>query len=235
MYGAVEVADLAQRFRVTTETIRRDLSELQANHLIQRVHGGAVHWSPFEPLVSKRTESFDEDKRRIAARAVRELPDPGSIMIDAGSTLFRFAEAIPPGQNLHVVTNSLPTAKALAATSGPTVTVLGGQLRAETLSVVDAQAVAAVKRLNVDVLFISTDGATEVGLSTPYTFEATLKEAMISAARHVVALVDPSKFGHDHLVRFSNWSDIDLLITGDAVDPEMIEAIRRNGVEVATV
>ena len=56
--GAVEVADLAARFGVTTETIRRDLSELQEKHLLQRVHGGAVSWAAFEPLVAKRDDAY---------------------------------------------------------------------------------------------------------------------------------------------------------------------------------
>lgn len=233
--GAVEVADLAARFGVTTETIRRDLSELQEKHLLQRVHGGAVSWAAFEPLVAKRDDAYDEDKRRIAARAVEELPDGGSIMIDAGSTLTRFAEAIPRGRNLHVVTNSLPTAQALSKADVAGVSILGGEVRSQTLSVVDAQAVDAVQRLNVDVLFISTDGATETGLSTPYTFEASIKQAMLRSASQVVALVDPSKFGHDHLVRFGTWADIDILITGTEVDDAMLDAVRGHGVDVITV
>ncbi len=235
LHGAVEVSDLADRFGVTTETIRRDLSELQEKHLLQRVHGGAVSWSSFEPLVAKRDDAYDEDKRRIAARAVEELPDGGSVMIDAGSTLTRFAEVIPRGRNLHIVTNSLPTAQALAQADAAGVSILGGEIRSQTLSVVDAQAVEAVQRLNVDVLFISTDGATEAGLSTPYTFEASIKQAMIRSASHVVALVDPSKFGHDHLVRFGAWADIDILITGTETDTAMLDAIRTHGVEVVTV
>jgi len=95
--------------------------------------------------------------------------------------------------------------------------------------------VDAVQRLNVDVLFISTDGATEAGLSTPYTFEASIKQAMLRSASQVVALVDPSKFGHDHLVRFGTWADIDILITGTEVDNAMLDAVRGHGVDVITV
>ena len=236
VHGAVEVADLADQFGVTTETIRRDLSELQEKHLLQRVHGGAVSWAAFEPLVTKRSAANDEDKRRIAARAVEELPVSGNILIDGGSTLARFAEAIPGGRGLHIVTNSLLAALALLKTDpDATVSMLGGEIRSETLSAVDAQAVDAVQRLSVDTLFVSTDGATESGLSTPYTFEASIKQAMIRAARQVVALVDPSKFGHDYLVRFGTWSDIDILITGTEVDRGVLDAVRDQGVAVTTV
>ena len=70
----------AARFGVTTETIRRDLSDLQHQHLVRRVHGGAMPWEtgPFEPLVSVRTDLHDDEKRRMARRAVDELPETGS-------------------------------------------------------------------------------------------------------------------------------------------------------------
>lgn len=235
MHGAIEVNDLASHFHVTTETIRRDLSELQEKRLLKRVHGGAVSWESFEPLVSKRTDANDEDKRRIAARAIEELPDSGSILIDAGSTLLRFAEIIPAGRSLHVVTNALPIAQAVATAGSASVSILGGELRPETLSIVDSHAVEEIRKLHADMLFISTDGASDRGLSTPYTYEASLKEAMIAAAARVVALIDPSKFGQDHLVRFSQWDDIDVLITGVEADPVMVADIRAQGVEVVLV
>lgn len=234
-YGSIEVTDLAGYFDVTTETIRRDLSELQAKRLVKRVHGGAVSWKSFEPLVSKRTDENDEDKRRIASRAVEELPDAGSVLIDAGSTLLRFAEAIPAGRELHVVTNSLPTAQAVANSQSNHVSILGGEIRTDTMSVVDAQAVEEVRQLHVDVLFISTDGASINGLTTPYSYEASLKRAMIAAARTVVALIDPSKFDHDQMLRFASWDDIDTLITGVETSRETLDGIRSLGVEVVLV
>ena len=80
--GRVEVADLSERFGVTTETIRRDLSELQEYRVVRRVHGGAVPWEKigFEPLLSVRNDQHDGEKRRLAERALDELPDSGSIM-----------------------------------------------------------------------------------------------------------------------------------------------------------
>ena len=114
--GRVEVAELADRFDVTTETIRRDLSGLQRQHLVRRVHGGAIPWETggFEPLLSVRADLHDTEKRRMVRVAVEELPDAGAIIIDSGSTLTRFAEAIPHDCTLRVVTNSLLTAQVLA-------------------------------------------------------------------------------------------------------------------------
>jgi len=233
--GRVEVGELADRFGVTTETIRRDLSDLQGQRLLRRVHGGAIPADTvgFEPLVSIRADLHDTEKRRLALLAVRELPDTGSVIIDSGSTLTRFAEAIPSDCGLRIVTNSLPTAQALADHSDIDVIVLGGNVRKNTLAMVDSSTIAAIEPLNVDTLFISSDGFSPTkGLTTPYSAEAALKQAMIAAAQRVVALVDHSKLGHDQFIRFAEWSDVDVLVTNAEADAASIAAIEALGTSV---
>ena len=234
--GRVEVTDLAARFGVTSETIRRDLSDLQDQRLARRVHGGAVVFeaSGFEPLVSVRDEQNTTEKRRIARRAAQELPDTGTIIIDSGSTLTRLAEAMPKRSGLGIVTNSIQTALVLADRAWAEIVVLGGFLRTNTLAMVDSQTVAQVEDLAVDTLFISCDGfSLERGLTTPYREEAALKHAMIRAARRVVVLADHTKLGHDHFARFARWSDVDLLITNTETDTGALAAIESQGPEIA--
>lgn len=233
--GRVEVAELAERFGVTTETIRRDLSDLQSQQLLLRVHGGAIprEKDGFEPLLSVRADHQEAEKHRIAQIAVQQLPDTGSIIVDSGSTLTRFAETIPADCSLRVVTNSLPTAEVLAEHETLDVVVIGGEVRKNTLAMVDAGAVAAVQQLAVETLFISSDGlSAERGLTTPYRDEAALKQAMIKAARRVVALIDHSKFGQDHFIRFAGWSEVDVLVTNIEADPTTIAAIESLGTTV---
>jgi len=233
--GRVEVAELALRFSVTTETIRRDLSELQANRLVRRVHGGAVRWetADFEPLLSVRYDHQDAEKRRLAAAAVNEIPETGAIIIDSGSTLASFADAIPSDTSIRIVTNALNIAQALSKRSDADVIVIGGKVRKNTLAMVDTQAIAAIEPITVDTLFISSDAVTAAsGLSTPYRGEAALKQAMIRSSRRVVALVDHSKFGQEHFIRFAAWSDIDVLITNSEADPNDIAAIEASGTTV---
>lgn len=233
--GRVEVGELADRFGVTTETIRRDLSDLQRQRVVRRVHGGAIPWETggFEPLLSVRADQHDAEKRRLAQVAVQELPDSGAIIIDSGSTLTRFAEVLPRGCELRVVTNSLLTAQVLTEHETADVIVIGGKLRKNTLAMVDADAIAAVEPLLADTLFISSDGLSATkGLTTPYREEAALKQAMIRAARRVVALVDHSKVGQDQFVRFADWSDVDVLITNTEVDPRIVATIESLGTTV---
>lgn len=87
--------------------------------------------------------------------------------------------------------------------------------------------------MKVDTLFISTDSAApDTGLTTPYREEAALKQAMIASARRVVALVDHTKFRTDQFVRFAEWSDVDVLITNNELDPTVIAAIEATGTTV---
>ena len=233
--GRVEVADLAQRFRVTTETIRRDLSELQSLRIVRRVHGGATPWETtgFEPLLSIRNDQHDAEKRRLAAAAIRELPDTGSVIVDSGSTTGRFVDMVPVDTSLRFVTNSLLIARSLSERTEADVVVIGGKVRKNTLAMVDTQAVEAVEPLAVSTLFISTDAASAAtGLTTPYREEAALKKAMIRAARRVVALVDHSKFGTDQFIRFATWSEIDVLITNHETDPGQVAEIEATGTTV---
>ncbi len=232
----VEVSELAMQFGVTTETIRRDLSDLQELKVVRRVHGGAVPWendTNFEPLLAVRDVQNESEKRRLADVAIAELPDSGTVIIDSGSTLSKFAEVFPTDGSVRAITNSLVIAQTLVERSRSDVIVLGGQVRKNTFAMVDAQTVADIETMRVDTLFISGDGVTaRNGLSTPYREEAALKRAMVAAARRVIAVLDHSKFGHEHLNRYAEWSDVDVLITNFEAPPGEIEAIESTGTTV---
>lgn len=233
--GRVEVAELAHRFNVTTETIRRDLSELQTRRLVRRVHGGATPWETggFEPLLSVRDDQHDSEKRRLSAAAVNELPDSGSVIIDSGSTAGRFVEQIPVETSLRFVTNSLLIARSLSERTDADVIVIGGKVRKNTFAMVDTQAVDAVEPLRVDTVFMSADAATaSSGLTTPYREEAAWKRAIIRSARRVVMLLDHSKFDQEHFIRFAHWSDVDVLVTNKETNRDQIAMIEAGGTTV---
>lgn len=233
--GTVDVAALAKRFGVTTETIRRDLSELQQRKLLRRVHGGAVPYErrDHEPMIDARGMLNAAEKLRIGRAAISEVPADGTVIVDSGSTGQRLAEVFPVDRGVHVLTNSLTTASTLARRGVTELSVIGGKVRTNTLAMVDAAAVQAVSMLSVDVLFISCDGLSFArGLTTPYSEESLLKRAMIDAARRVVAIVDQSKFGNDQLYNFAAFDDLDVLITDDRVDDGAVAAIAAHGVDV---
>ncbi len=234
-HGSVEVADLAQRFDVTTETIRRDLSELQSQGQLRRVHGGAVcvEQAQHERTVDARDMQNPDEKLRIAQMAIAEVPPLGSVLIDSGSTLQRLAEVFPIESGAHVVTNSLVVALTLSRRGIAELTVLGGGVRTNTFAMVDAFTVDMVKDLRFDVLFVSCDGLSlHRGLTTPYREEAAVKAAMIKVADKVVALVDQSKLGNGQMFPFAALDDIDVLVTDDRIDASSAEILTEAGIDV---
>src|SRR3954467_2154179 len=100
--GRVEVAGLADALNVTSETIRRDLTTLERVGVLRRVHGGAipVERIGFEPALATRDAVLVEEKERIAKLALAEVPAEGAIILDAGTTTARLAQAMPVGRDL---------------------------------------------------------------------------------------------------------------------------------------
>ena len=230
--GRVDVRSLAERFGVTTETIRRDLGHLQDEKLVRRVHGGAVPWEGlrYEPLLKVRGSLNAEEKHRISKRALEELPAEGSILLDSGSTSAHLAQLLPDDRQLTVVTNSIPAAQALENNEAMEVVLIGGTLRKNTMALVDATGVDALKKIVVDVTFLCTDGASPArGFTTPYTEEVAIKRAMISSARRVVALFDHSKVGNDRLHWFASIEEMDTIITDGAVSDQDATAFAELG------
>jgi DeoR family fructose operon transcriptional repressor len=233
--GSVDVSDLARRHGVTTETIRRDLSDMQQRQLLRRVHGGAipVERMNHEPLIEARDMINAEEKLRIATAAVGEVPERGSVIIDSGSTGQRLAEVFPVDRDVHVVTNSLLTALTLSRRGLRDLTVLGGSVRTKRHAMVDETTTAALRHLAIDVLFMSCDGLSfSHGLTTPYREEYSIKRAMIERARRVVALVDHSKFGNVQMFSFASFDEIDVLVTDSRADPEAVEILMSHGISV---
>ena len=233
--GSVDVADLARRYGVTTETIRRDLSDMQGRQMLRRVHGGAVPVERMnhEPMVDARDMVNAEEKLRIATKAVDEVPERGSVIIDSGSTGQRLAEVFPVDRDVHVVTNSLVTAVTLSRRGLRDLTVLGGTVRTKRLAMVDETTPAELQHMAIDVLFMSCDGLSfQHGLTTPYREEHTIKRAMMERAHRVVALVDQSKFGNMQMFSFAKFDEIDVLVTDTRVDPEAADFLTSHGMSV---
>ncbi|WP_347975783.1 DeoR/GlpR family DNA-binding transcription regulator [Microbacterium sp. ProA8] len=239
--GRVGVVELAERFDVTTETIRRDLDHLESSGALRRVHGGAVgreRASTREPSLAERLEHHGRAKEAIGRRALDALgPDfTGSVFLDAGTTTAAVATALAPRVargHMEVVTHSLTLGHALAAVPGASLSLVGGRVRGLTAAAVGADTVRAVAGLRPDVAFVGTNGVSATfGLSTPDPDEAAVKRAIVASARRVVVVADAEKLGAELLVGFASLSDIDVLVTDAAPDAELADALAEADVEV---
>ena len=234
--GRVSVSDLAARFAVTTETVRRDLSSLERAGLVRRVHGGVVPVNALSLLelgVGDRDRSSAEQKDRIAAAAVELVPEHGSVLLDAGTTTARLASRLPSDHRLDVLTHAVPIAARLAGQANVTLRLLPGRVRTTTQAAVGVETVEAVSRLRTDVAFVGTNGiSVDHGLSTPDHSEAAVKRAIVASARRVVLLADADKLGKEHLVKFAELGEVHVLVTDDRATRDQLEPLEKLGVEV---
>jgi transcriptional regulator, DeoR family len=239
--GRVSVVDLARRFEVTTETVRRDLGLLEHSGALRRVHGGAVpidRASTNEPSLGDRQHHRASAKSAIARRALDALGEGfrGSVFVDAGTTTAAIATHVAPRlaeRRIDVVTHALPIATTLAAVPQASLTVIGGRVRGLTAAAVGADTVHAIGSLRPDIAFLGANGiSADFGVSTPDPDEAAVKTAIVRAARRVILVADAEKLGRELLVSFADLSDIDVLVTDAAPDAALGTALSEADVEV---
>jgi DeoR family fructose operon transcriptional repressor len=230
--GRVDVKNLAEQLDVTPETVRRDLTALERLGMLRRVHGGAV---PVERLgaelaVADREERLTVEKERIAKVALDQLPDGGSIIIDAGTTTVHFTRLLPRDRELLVVTHALPVANLLMSWPNVTLYLLGGVVRRRTLAAVGQWTLHHLADVFADVAFVGINGITATrGLTTPDLGEAAVKRALIASARRTVVLADHTKFGREDFAQVCDLEAIDTVISDTGLADEMAAEIEEAG------
>lgn len=213
--GRVVVTELAAALAVTEETIRRDLSRLEHDGLLDRTHGGALpRPAGGEDLPYQvRDVTNIAAKRAIGAMVAELVPDGASLMVDSSSTACEALRALAGRRGLTVITNSVRLLSDPDATAHALLSV-GGELRPRTMTFVGPLACQAAAQFNPDVALFSckalslTGGMMEANLE-----DAAVKRAFIGRAGRVVLLADSSKFGRNALVSIADLSAIDVLAT----------------------
>jgi DeoR family transcriptional regulator, fructose operon transcriptional repressor len=232
--GRGDVTELANRFGVTPETIRRDLTELEQHRFLRRVHGGAISIHRFrsEPAIAEKAAAMAVEKAAIAEAALSFVPDEGSVLVDAGTSTLALARIFPE-RELSVFTHSVAIALELASRPALRLYVIGGRLRTRTLANVDDWALRQLAALRVDVAFVGTNGFSVArGLSTPDPAEAAVKHAICLAAAQTVVLADHTKLDEESAVRFAAIDEFDVLISDRGLAEADRRALDEAGVEV---
>ncbi len=232
--GAVRVANLARRFKVTEETIRRDLTTLENTGRVTRSHGGAVLSlsSRLEVPHQQREVLNKAEKIRIANEAVQRVSRGDALLLDASSSALFLAQQLPD-MPLTVLTNSVAVVNTLADYKRIKLIGVGGTFAPMTMSFVGPSALNSLKEYHVDKLFFSCRGL-DVGRGLSDSSEATaqVKQQMLQIADQRILLADHSKFGVRALAVIADLSAITELITDDRADAQQCEIIQKLGVPV---
>ncbi|MFW2513900.1 DeoR/GlpR family DNA-binding transcription regulator [Demequina sp. SO4-13] len=233
--GRVDVAALALDLGVASETVRRDLTTLEQHGSLRRVHGGAipVERLEIEPTLATRSGRLADVKRRIASHVLDHIPAGATVVLDSGSSSLAIVDLLPRDRELIVITNSVAAANVLSSRSGVSLYLIGGRVRGVTGAAVGEWATEVLRGVVADVAIIGTNGmSVRRGLTTPDQAEAQVKRAMIDSARRVVLAADSSKAGDDHLHRFADLSEIDVIVTDTGLPDDVTDEMRAAGPQV---
>ena len=238
--GAVRVSELTDRLAVSDMTVRRDLDVLAAAGLVAKVHGGATapqRLSTDEPGFEAKSHRQQPEKEAIAAAAA-ELVEPGqAVGLTAGTTTWRLAHSISAVPDLTVVTNSIQVANVLHAERRPDLTViLTGGVRTPSDALVGPIAVATLRSLHVDVLFMGVHGMTvDAGFTTPNLLESETNQALVGCAERVVVVADHTKWGVRGLSRIAHLDEAHALVSDGGLNDEAALILRERIEDVVLV
>lgn len=232
--GIVKVNELAKKFNITSETVRRDINLLQKRNLVNKIYGGAVLAGSTikDSLYSTRETMHPKEKAAIGKLAASLIHDQDTIMLGSGTTTLEIAKNIKHLHNLTVITNSIPVILELLPT-GMNIFCTGGAIGTVDLNMSDAFALNALKNYHVDMAFITALGITRQAGATCYTPEESLIAKQIkNQARQTILTVDSSKFGHNSLVVQGKIQEYDIIITDSNVPQSYITDFCNNDINL---
>lgn len=231
----VRISDLAQRFHVSTETVRRDFDALADDGLIARAHGGASaptlgHY----PTLHERANARIEERERIGRRAAELVQDGETVMIDSGSTTMQMARTLAwLGTQCTVITNSIPVAMAIGHGVPQVILCPGEYLPAES-AVIGTETLEFLGRFNVDRCLIGASGLSAEGPSETVPGFAAVKRMMLHRAAKRHLLIDSDKFGRKGLAQVGALSELDSIVTDQRPKGDLLSALEGAKVEIVT-
>lgn len=235
----IEVPSLAELLNVTDATIRRDLKYLESQEKLYRTHGGAMYreeqifWQT--TMIESRKDEHPEEKKKIARYVASFIGDHESLMIDGGSTNMVIAEELAKTRkHLMVVTNSQQIGEIIVNGSGDNrAIVIGGELMYQTQTTVGPIAENMIKNFRLDKALI---GATSImpgqGCYSANPREGEIKKQMVAQSTESYVVVDSSKIGKYSLYKFSDFSDIDVVITDMKIRNKDKELFAENQIDL---
>lgn len=225
--GYVSTENLVEHFKVSPQTIRRDLNELADENKIRRHHGGATTQKSSENTsYSARKVMQLHEKDSIAEALVKHIPDGATLFIDIGTTPESIAkELVKKHKDLRVVTNNINVAGILMGNKDFKVILAGGEVRNRDGGIVGEATLDFIKQFRLDFGILGISGIDYDGSLLDFDYhEVRVKKAIIENSRRIYLAVDHTKFGRNAMVNLGNISELDMLIT-DITPPDEIVAI----------
>ncbi len=227
---AVSADELARRFGVSLETIRRDLRGLRDAGLLERVYGGALSVRSSEGSFTARSNLHSERKQAIARLAATLIEPDDTIVIDVGTTALEVARALPASFRGRVLTNSVPAAMELAAREEIEVQLCGGQVRPGDAACFGSHAEAFFAEFYADKAFLGSGGVhAQAGLTDYHPPEVVTRRTIIAHSAASYVLADSSKLGVIAVHRVCPLSRLTAVLTDPQAGDEVAESLAAAG------
>ncbi len=223
--GFVTLDALAEKFDVSTQTVRRDVIDLSKQGLLQRFHGGAGLPNNMVRLGHEQKNRLSpKAKQLIGEKTAQLIPNGSAVFLDVGTTAEAAARALGNHRNLRIVTNSLLCASIVSAQSHLEIHVIGGIVHGNDGSLVGPESGQSLRRFALDYTIIGCSGLDEFGAPLDHDRQkVAIKHAAIHAARHSILIADQSKFHARPFMRIAEPTDFKSFVT-DHTPPEHIAA-----------
>ncbi len=233
-HGHVEVDQLSCFFKVSPQTIRKDLNELCEMQLLQRVHGGAIVGSAIENVdYEARRLLASEEKQRIGQAVSRLIPDGCSLLINIGTTTEQVAHSLKDHHGLLVITNNVNAVTIMKNYKGITLIIAGGVVRCSDGGIIGEATVDFINQFKVDFAVIGVSAIDEDGSLLDYDLrEVRVAQAIINNARKVILVADQLKLDRAAPIRLGHISAINTLVTDKALPEKLAEICDAHDVQV---
>lgn len=234
--GHVSIDELCGQFKVSKNTIRRDLNKLVEDGIVAKVYGGVSSLNRSANSFKKRSVENEEKKERIAKKAAETIEENDMIYIDSGTTTCHLVQFINPNHRITIITNSLDVLNQSVHHPNCKVLLLGNTFKSNTRSFVHVKDWSFFNRLNINKSFMSAAGVSlERGVTNSDVYEYTIKQQILQKSLRNHLLVDSTKFNKAALVTFSQISDFDTIYTDHSAPPAIQDHCQKEEVELVYV
>ncbi len=236
----VYIKDLIKRFNVSDMTIRRDLSALAEENVLELIPGGAMLKRMDDQennyVVTKEESVRTIEKLRIGQKAASFIEPNDTIILDIGTTTEYIAKYIRTDTPVTVLCYSLNTVVEVYKKKNCSIIFASGYFHPETMMFESQEGIELIKRTRADKVFVSAAGVhNELGVTTVYPHELQSKKTILSSAKTRILVVDSSKFGKTKSVYFADLSDFQMVITDTGISEFYADLIRDMGIQLIVV
>ena len=234
LQGYVSTEELVEHFSVSPQTIRRDLNDLADQKKILRHHGGAaLPSSSVNTPWHDRKATQTAEKERIAHKVASQIPNGSALFIDIGTTPEAVAHALLNHSDLRIVTNNLNVANTLMVKDDFRIILAGGEPRSRDGGIIGEATLDFISQFRLDYGILGISGIDSDGSLLEFDYhEVRTKRAIIDNSRHVILVVDHSKFGRNAMVNMGSISMVDAVYTDVLPPPGVMQVIAENEVQL---